>query len=350
MSFGKQEVSYQENRADDGFGWDVNYDLSMSGRAVEIDLRVKLVGDDPGRWRQVWEDGVNDIWIHRAFLASATELYEIQLDFGFVSGNEHQTVQVHAENGHWDMENFYLEDAWGPAYADESAAHEIGHMLGSFDEYEGGATFDNFTTTAMLMSDLTQGGFEKYFWTVEYYAKLFENVEFGTVLAKRGSSKAEQLTGDAGMNGIYGFGGSDTIRLKAGNDMGFGGSGDDKLYGGSGNDDLTGNSGKDAFVFDTTLSAKKNVDVIEDFSTRDDLIWIDEDIFGKVGKTGQLSSSAFHASSKGLAHDKSDRVIYDKTNGALLYDADGKGGADAVKFALLDDGLRLTSQDFLVIA
>ena len=350
MSFAKQKISYRETRADGGFAWNVNYDISASGRVVEVDLRVKLVGDNPGASRQIWENGVNEIWNHRAFLATATKLYEVRLDFDFVSANQHQTVEVHSEYGRWNMTNFYLQDDWDAAHEDEEAAHEIGHMLGNFDQYAGGATYNGYTTTGTLMADLTQGGFGGYFWTIECYAEQFEHATFSTVLAKRGSLKSDTLTGDNRMNGVYGFAGNDTIQLQAGNDMGFGGSGNDKIYGGRGNDDLTGDGGRDIFVFDTALNARSNVDAITDFSTRDDRIWLDEDVFKKVGERGQLDSAAFYASSKSVAHDASDRVIYNKTTGALLYDPDGKGGAAAVQFATLDERLGLTSQDFLVVA
>lgn len=54
------------------------------------------------------------------------------------------------------MLNWYTESAWGAEYQDEIAAHEAGHMLGLYDEYEGGALDPDtlFTTTNSLMADL----------------------------------------------------------------------------------------------------------------------------------------------------------------------------------------------------
>ena len=44
-----------------------------------------------------------------------------------------------------------------------------------------------------------------------------------------------------------------------------------------------------------------------------------------------------------------DRIVYDNTTGALLFDSDGVGGAAAVQFAELSTGLALTNLDFLVV-
>lgn len=132
-----------------------------------------------------------------------------------------------------------------------------------------------------------------------------------------------------------------------GNDRMWGQGGNDKLYGGLGKDLLVGGSGKDAFVFDTKLGSK-NIDTIDDFSVKDDTIFVDRSIFTKVGKIGDLSSKSFYVGSK--AHDVSDRIIYDKATGKLLYDADGSGGGKALQFGLLDKGLNITASDFDIIS
>ena len=48
-SFGTRAISYHENRADNGFAWDVRYDLSFLNSESMTTLRIDLVGDDPGR-------------------------------------------------------------------------------------------------------------------------------------------------------------------------------------------------------------------------------------------------------------------------------------------------------------
>jgi len=144
--------------------------------------------------------------------------------------------------------------------------------------------------------------------------------------------------------------GSNYADILTGNDANnrvSGGSGNDRLNGGLGIDTLIGGAGADIFVFDTKLG-KANIDTIDDFVAKDDTIWLDDDIFTKIGKVGDLVSSAFYAGTK--AQDAADRIIYDKATGKLFYDYDGTGKGAAVQFALLDKGLTLTAADFDIIA
>ncbi len=153
-----------------------------------------------------------------------------------------------------------------------------------------------------------------------------------------GSKYSDVLTGDAASNTLSGGDGNDKL---------YGGLGNDKLYGGLGKDVLVGGLGKDIFVFDTKLGAT-NVDNIADFVVKDDTIWLDDDIFTKVGKTGHLAKDAFWIGTK--AHDASDRIIYDDKSGKLWYDADGNGKEAAVLFATIDKHLKMTFADFDIIA
>jgi Ca2+-binding RTX toxin-like protein len=125
-----------------------------------------------------------------------------------------------------------------------------------------------------------------------------------------------------------------------------GSSGNNVLNGRGGNDELTGFGGHDSFRFDTALDAATNVDVITDFSLVDDLIVLDDAVFGALDTTG-LSSGEFVIGA--AAQDANDYIIYDDTTGALLYDSDGAGGADAIQFAVLSTGLALGNQDFAVV-
>ena len=65
------------------------------------------------------------------------------------------------------------------------------------------------------------------------------------------------------------------------------------------------------------------------------------------GRAGALDAVAFRDGTRAL--DASDRIIYDTTNGALLYDTDGNGAGLAVRFATLSTGLTLSEADFFVI-
>jgi Ca2+-binding RTX toxin-like protein len=118
------------------------------------------------------------------------------------------------------------------------------------------------------------------------------------------------------------------------------------LNGGAGNDLLRGAGGGDFFVFATALTTTTNVDTISDFNVLQDTIRLENAVFtGLVN--GELAASAFHIGA--AAADASHRILYDADTGTLSFDADGAGGAAAVRFATLDDDLEMTNQDFFVI-
>ncbi len=141
-----------------------------------------------------------------------------------------------------------------------------------------------------------------------------------------GNALNNAITGNSGANTLYGLDGADT------------------LDGGLGADTLQGGTGADNYVFSTTLSGG-NVDAIVGFSAVDDTIVLSNAIFAGLS-LGTLTASAFVIGA--AAADASDRIIYNSTTGALLYDVDGNGGIAAVQFATLATGLALTNSDFIV--
>jgi Ca2+-binding RTX toxin-like protein len=151
-----------------------------------------------------------------------------------------------------------------------------------------------------------------------------------------GNGHRNVIAGNAGNNVLRGEGDNDTLNGQAGAD---------DLHGGIGTDTLTGGSGTDDFVFDTTITKIRNVDLITDFSVADDTILLDDAVFSTL-PAGALAASRFYAGS--AARDADHRIIYDPQDGALLYDADGGGSVAPIQFARLDAGLALTHQDFVV--
>jgi serralysin len=151
-------------------------------------------------------------------------------------------------------------------------------------------------------------------------------------------SLIENAIGGSGNDVIKGNSMANKLRGSAGNDV---------LSGLNGNDVLAGGSGADAFLFATAPHASTNMDRITDFNVADDAIRLDDAVFTAFAKRGVMSSAAFHLG--GAAHDSSDRVVYNKYTGALLYDPDGIGAAGAVKFAQLSSSLRLRADDFLIV-
>jgi Ca2+-binding RTX toxin-like protein len=162
-----------------------------------------------------------------------------------------------------------------------------------------------------------------------------------------GNGRDNVLGGGRGDDALWGRGGIDIIDGGSGNDKLYGEGGNDILIGGLGQDTMVGGRGYDIFGFDTRPSSS-NIDVIDDFSVKYESILLDKKIFKvPADSKGYLRSSAFWTGS--AAHDSNDRIIYDKSTGALYYDADGTGSKAAVQFAQLDANLRLTYKDFGIL-
>jgi Ca2+-binding RTX toxin-like protein len=153
----------------------------------------------------------------------------------------------------------------------------------------------------------------------------------------------------SGNNTLYGTSGSNVLKGYGGNDKLYGQGGNDHLYGGNGNDILYGGTGRDSFVFNTKANKYTNKDAIKDFRVIDDTIRLDNAVFTKVGANGTLKSYAFWSNDTGKAHDKDDRVIYDKNSGVLYYDADGSGKGASVAFATISKNLGMTHKDFYIV-
>jgi Ca2+-binding RTX toxin-like protein len=157
------------------------------------------------------------------------------------------------------------------------------------------------------------------------------------------------ITGNAAQNVIMTYHGNDKIDAGSGNDF---------ILAGSGNDTVTGGKGSDYFFFGDKLSKRTNVDKITDFKHKSDKIALSKyghddagtkfSIFAKAGKAGALKKSAFYEGAK--AHDKDDRIIYDKKTGALYYDPDGTGKEAKVQFATLTNKPKsISADDFYIM-
>ncbi len=161
-----------------------------------------------------------------------------------------------------------------------------------------------------------------------------------------GYDRADKIKGYNGEDVINGGKGSDDLRGGKGDDNLKGGKGHDTLDGNAGNDKLTGGSNSDTFVFDSKLNATTNVDRITDMKPGSDTIELDHSIFTTL-PTGVLHSNVFVVGS--AANDKSDRIVYDDSNGKLYYTPDGDQSATQIQFAKLDAHLSLDNTDFYVI-
>ncbi|MEO7223572.1 MAG: calcium-binding protein, partial [Devosia sp.] len=154
-----------------------------------------------------------------------------------------------------------------------------------------------------------------------------------------GGSAGDILKGDKYANRLSGDGGTDVLKGDKGNDT---------LEGGLGADSVQGGAGRDQFRFVSPVDA---ADHIKDFSHADDTIALFDGVFAAFTKLGGISSKAFRASADGHeAKTAKQKLIYDKSDGSLWYDADGKGAGAAVQIAVLDNKPQnLDFHDFLIV-
>ncbi|MCB1499239.1 MAG: hypothetical protein KDK07_05540 [Bauldia sp.] len=170
------------------------------------------------------------------------------------------------------------------------------------------------------------------------------------VINATGNNADNLLRGNSAANTLRAGDDADDLFGGDGNDIEFGDDGKDSLSGGEGNDRLTGGLGSYAFYFDAKTS-KANVDHVTDFLPGADEIILHVGIFKKL-KLGELKSKAFFAGKNAdQAKDGKDRIIVDTKTGECFYDKDGKGGAKAKLFAILDTSPdNIGASDFLVVS
>ncbi len=211
------------------------------------------------------------------------------------------------------------------------------------DTMRGGAGNDSYYADSLtdVIDELNDGGSG----TDTVYASVSYSLASAQVL---GLVENLVLTGTTGISGT-GNGLANSLYGNSGGNMLNGGAGNDLLAGGLGNDTLTGGTGRDSFLFDTVPGSLYNVDRITDFNVIDDTIRLENAVFTRLTVTGTLAASAFASNLTGKAMDSSDRIIYDRDDGVLYYDADGTGAGAAVRFATLGKGLALTAADFYVV-
>lgn len=195
------------------------------------------------------------------------------------------------------------------------------------------------------------GGFDELvFWRANGAVTI--NTGSGTQVQNDGFGNLESVQGIESFIGSFyndrmaGGSGNDRFNGQDGRDTLSGGGGNDSIGGANGNDRLTGGAGVDAFNFFAPLSTG-GVDTLTDMQTGVDKIWIDSAWGGLWAET--LTADQFRSGAGATsATTASQKVIYNASNGDLYFDADGAGGANAVRFAVLTNQAALLFTDINV--
>ncbi len=205
--------------------------------------------------------------------------------------------------------------------------------LGGNDYMDGGWGDDRYyvdNSGDVVVENSDYWGTDKVYASVDYELGAGQSVEY---LYANSGTAGRILTGNEIDNRIYGSaGGSDTLNGGGGNDLLYGYDGNDRLIGGTGIDTLFGGAGNDTFVLQNLAA---DYDSIRDFSSADDQIEISAAQFNAGNSAGlfagqNLNAKQFLVNNNGnvkTGGDSSTRFIYNNTNGALYFDADGTGSA-----------------------
>lgn len=188
--------------------------------------------------------------------------------------------------------------------------------------YDGGSGIDNVINKGLMVGSVNlAGGNDNY------------------------DGRSGRVTANVAGGTVFGGDGDDALLGGASIDLLNGGANKDTLTGGLAKDSLTGGTGLDQFIFNAVAECG---DTITDFSVVDDTIVLKSSAFGGIAK-GVLSLAAFHSNTTGLAHDASDRFIYETDTDRLWYDSNGStAGGVRVMVADLNDAA-FTRFDILII-
>jgi hypothetical protein len=126
----------------DFYDFNYQYGVSFESNQLVAHIRVDLVGDAPigphgEDLAAIWEAGIESAWNGQYEIADGINHYPIVIDVEWVDANADYVVTVHSGNGNVNATNFYTGNpsGWGFERQGIIAAHEAGHWLGLYDEY-----------------------------------------------------------------------------------------------------------------------------------------------------------------------------------------------------------------------
>ncbi|HVQ07468.1 MAG TPA: M10 family metallopeptidase C-terminal domain-containing protein [Allosphingosinicella sp.] len=269
-------------------------------------------------------DSTADVTIENAFEGNDAVLTQVSYALTSGASVELLSTTVHSGTSAINLTGNYLDQTIIGNYGNNVITGGVGSdvLIGLYGD-------DTYVVNGANSSVIEEanGGNDTVYTSVTFALGANSEVEVLSTIT-HASTDAINLTGSNTAQTVVGNAGANVLDGKGGNDL------------------LAGLGGADTFAFTSALGAN-NVDTLFDFSVADDTIALDDAIFAALGAA--LDSGEFVNGTGSVAIDADDHIIYNSTTGALFYDVDGVGGADAVQFATLTPGLALTVSDFSVI-
>lgn len=122
------------------FSWQAAFDLVVEEKTITIVAAINLIPQNginrialKGR-HLPWKGAIEKVW-NKRYQAKTSDgrCYPINVEVSFIAQHFHHRVVVVPGNPGADAAK------WGLESTDWTIAHEFGHMIGAYDEYEAGA-------------------------------------------------------------------------------------------------------------------------------------------------------------------------------------------------------------------
>ena len=168
----KKETIQLNQTANNKVKVNVKYDISVLNKIINIDLFINTIpagGVTVSELQKViplWKEKALKTWSNMFAVKSGLNLIiPINVNVSFTSYNSHHNVIVKPGAGKSDEFNWNIQDNPG------LIVHEIGHMLGAFDEYKGGSLNPDtkkVDLTSIMGKNVKKGESKaRHFWTVK---------------------------------------------------------------------------------------------------------------------------------------------------------------------------------------
>ena len=118
------QSAFQLNTSADKVVIRINISLLPAGEVNRVALKQRT---------ELWKAAIDETWNDRFYVETDTGKLPVYFDIRFTHRDPHHRVVIHAGRWNPDQHNWYVNSP--PTII----AHEIGHMIGAYDEYRGGA-------------------------------------------------------------------------------------------------------------------------------------------------------------------------------------------------------------------
>ena len=132
------------------YEWDYGYDISFSNLEMNITLKLCHRDIDPASdLAQLWEAGIENTWNHKFDIVDRNFHYHINFDAIFYSNDSNDYHSIH----------------WDTGLSGQAAAHEVGHLIGLYDEYIDGKVdpLNEIIDSNSIMGDLTGDALARHY-------------------------------------------------------------------------------------------------------------------------------------------------------------------------------------------